>query len=132
MTIMDHPSRPTELFDTEAISAELARLAENFSGQDRELRTAVAQRLKAALADARIVAEQLLLEDRQGRRCAERLSALQDDIIQVLYDFAVRHLYPPQTASDAERMAVVATGGYGRGLMAPGSDIDLLFLLPYK
>ncbi|HEY4919560.1 MAG TPA: [protein-PII] uridylyltransferase [Xanthobacteraceae bacterium] len=133
MTIIDHPSRASgELFDTAAMSAELARLAQDFSGRDRELRTAVAQRLKAALADARIIAEQLLLEDRHGRRCAERLCALQDDIIRVLYDFAVGRLYPPQTASDAEHMAIVATGGYGRGLMAPGSDIDLLFLLPYK
>ena len=132
MTIIDHPPHSGELLDTEAISAELARLAHDFSGRDRELRTAVAQRLKAALADARVVAEQLLLEDRHGRRCAERLCRLQDDIIQVLYDFAVRRLYPPQTASDAEHMAIIATGGYGRGLMAPGSDIDLLFLLPYK
>ncbi|HLH93330.1 MAG TPA: [protein-PII] uridylyltransferase [Xanthobacteraceae bacterium] len=133
MTVIDHPPRATvELLDTAAMSAELARLAQDFSGRERELRTAVAQRLKAALADARVVAEQLLLEDRHGRRCAERLCRLQDDIIGVLYDFAVRHLYPPQTASDAEHMAVVATGGYGRGLMAPGSDIDLLFLLPYK
>jgi [protein-PII] uridylyltransferase len=71
------------------------------------------------------------MKDRQGRRCAERLCRMQDDIIRVLYEFAGQ-LYPSENLSDAERMAVVATGGYGRGLMAPGSDIDLLFLLPYK
>ncbi len=77
-------------------------------------------------------AEEMLLRDRQGRRCAERLCLMQDEIIRLLFEFAGKHLYPSQNPSEAERMAVVATGGYGRGLLAPGSDIDLLFLLPYK
>src|SRR5207302_1361489 len=77
-------------------------------------------------------AEQLLIKDRHGRRCAERLCAMQDEIIRVLYEFATRRLYPAQNPSEAEHMAVVATGGYGRGVLAAGSDIDLLFLLPYK
>src|ERR1700704_7196914 len=105
MTILDHPSRSAgELLDTDAMSAELSWLARDFAGRERELRIAVAQRLKAAHADARIAAGQLLLGDRNGRRCAERLCRLQDDIIGILYDFAVRRLYPPQTSSDAEHM----------------------------
>ena len=98
----------------------------------RELRSAVAQRLKRALIEGRAKAEQLLLKDRHGRRCAERLCRMEDEIIRILFDFARKHLYPSQNPSEAERMAVIATGGYGRGLQAPGSDIDLLFVLPYK
>ncbi|HEX4041599.1 MAG TPA: [protein-PII] uridylyltransferase [Xanthobacteraceae bacterium] len=121
-----------ELIDATAIADDLKSLAATFAGRDRELRTAVAQRLKSALIAARAHAERLLLKDRHGRLCAERLCRMQDQIIRILFDFARSELYPPQVPSEAERMAVVATGGYGRGLLAPGSDIDLLFLLPYK
>src|SRR4051795_958613 len=123
--------QPPVLIDTQAIAAELAQLAADYAGRERELRTAVAQRLKSALAQGRQAAEEALMADRHGRACAERLCLMQDDIIRFLYDLTVR-LYRSTTPSDSERMAVVATGGYGRGLMAPGSDIDLLFLLPYK
>jgi [protein-PII] uridylyltransferase len=123
--------QPPALIDTDAIAAELAQLASEYAGRERELRTAVAQRLKLALAEGRRAAEQTLLADRHGRTCAERLCVMQDDIIRLLHELTVQ-LYRSTTPSDSERMAVVATGGYGRGLLAPGSDIDLLFLLPYK
>jgi [protein-PII] uridylyltransferase len=81
---------------------------------------------------ARDTAQAVLLKDRHGRRCAERLCFVQDEIIRILFAAATKHLYRSPVPSGAERMAVVATGGYGRGLMAPESDIDLLFILPYK
>jgi [protein-PII] uridylyltransferase len=121
-----------DLIDARALAAELDQLAASYTGSDVDLRSAIAQHLKAALNAGRAKAEQLLLKDRHGRRCAERLCKMEDEIIGLLFNIARKRLYPSQNPSDAERMAVVATGGYGRGLQAPGSDIDLLFLLPYK
>jgi len=121
-----------DLIDARAVIADLEKLAKAHVGSERELRTGVAQRLKTALNQGRDKAEQLLLKDRHGRRCAERLCRMEDEIIRILFEFARKHLYPSQNPSEAEHMAVVATGGYGRGLQAPGSDIDLLFVLPYK
>jgi len=127
------PHRATsELIDPTALIADLKELAKRHAGRERDLRSAIAQRLKAAMTQARARAENLLLDDRHGRRCAERLAVMQDEIIRILFEFASSELYPSRVPSEAERMAVVATGGYGRGLLAPGSDIDLLFLLPYK
>src|ERR1043165_7496716 len=132
MLTPDKPLNEAKLFDERALVAELALLADEHAGSEQELRRAVAQRLKVVLAAGRKQAEQLLLKDRQGRRCAERLCFMMDEIIRVLFEFTTTHLYPSENPSDSERMAIVATGGYGRGLLAPGSDIDLLFLLPYK
>jgi [protein-PII] uridylyltransferase len=132
-TAPEHPNRNSgDLIDVRALAADLEGLVETHRGGERELRSALAQRLKNALVEGRAKAEQLLLRDRHGRRCAERLCRLEDEVIRLLFEFARKHLYPSQNPSEAERMAVVATGGYGRGLQAPGSDIDLLFLLPYK
>ena len=67
------PRVPTELLDSAAIVADLKGLAAAHAGHERELRAAVARRLKTALTQARARAEELLLKDRHGRRCAERL-----------------------------------------------------------
>jgi [protein-PII] uridylyltransferase len=118
------------LFDSNAVIADLLRLAESADGTS--VKKAVTRHLKAVLAECWAKAEAMLLKERQGGDCAARLCRMQDDIIQVIYTFSVTYLYPSAIPAGSELMAIVATGGYGRGLMAPGSDIDLLFVLPAK
>src|SRR3569833_2804162 len=112
--IVTQPRTGTEAgFDSERVAAAVDALAEKHAGREDVFRSSVAQMLKAELIAARAAAQAMLLKDRHGRRCAERLCFVQDEIIRILFAAATRHLYRSPVPSASERMAVVATGGYG-------------------
>ncbi|HEV7292327.1 MAG TPA: [protein-PII] uridylyltransferase, partial [Devosia sp.] len=136
MTLAEADVKPRKplfaLKSAETILAELDALVGALDPKSAAARSAVLAHVRGCLAEARKDAEAELLATSKGTRCAQNLSAAQDEIIGALHLFATRRVYPVDNPSGAEAIALSAVGGYGRGTLAPGSDIDLLFILPYK
>ncbi len=118
------------IIDRRALSDELTGLPD---GDATRLRNAATAILKPALETGRReIAARLAEQPQAGREAAAGQAFLIDQVVRLAFDFTTQRLYPLNNPTASERLTVIAVGGYGRGEMAPYSDVDIAFLTPWK
>ncbi len=119
----------TAFFNKEGLRAKVAAL--HADGRDpASVRKDVITQLRVALDHGRALARRSLEANGGGLACAGQLAYIEDELIHAVHHYVTTHVVAPQDRDPATAYTIVAVGGYGRATLAPGSDIDLLFLLP--
>lgn len=125
-------SKPESAIDLELLQSQLQELIALNDPAHPATRAKLLKLLKEFHRNGLKQAEQNLLQTGNGYLCAQELSKLADTIISQLYEYVATYIYPFEKQPDIQTVSIVAVGGYGRGGLAPYSDLDLLFLLPQK
>ena len=125
-------TKPRDIIDRKALLAELEELA-GWSGYTPKTQGQVLEIFKRAYRDGWSEVRRRFEEDGvSSRNVAYDNAYLVDQLIRSIYDFALASVYPAANPTTGEILSITATGGFGRGELAPFSDVDLMFLLPYK
>lgn len=127
---MAHIHHPRDIIDRRRLAASLDASAKE--GSESTRRADLVAQLKEALSAGTAVIRARFEKGASGTDTVAAHSYLMDQLIRVLYDYATTHVVLRGVPTKGERISIVAIGGYGRGELAPLSDIDLLFVLPYK
>jgi len=118
------------IIDRRAVAEDIAAID---ASDPTKMRGAVVRRLRVALDAGREEIERRMRQHpTRGLELAAAQAFLVDQILRLLYDVTVTRLHPNANPTAGERLALIAVGGYGRGEMAPWSDIDIGFLTPWK
>ncbi len=96
-------------------------------------RVQIVSLLQSALANGRTeISVRLKADPARGHQAAAEQAFLVDQLVRLIHDHVTTNVYPAANPSSSERLALLAVGGYGRGEMAPHSDVDIAFITPHK
>jgi [protein-PII] uridylyltransferase len=118
------------IIDRRMLAEEIAALHDSGGEQARP---AIVRVLRGALDAGRgELARRLAETPSAGHDVTGGFSFLMDQLLRVIHDHVTTHLYPVPNRTAAERLAILAVGGYGRAEMAPHSDVDIAFVTPMR
>ena len=119
------------VIDRRRLAAAIAETVAEYGGQ--KARARVVELARGALEAGRAELTRRLAEKPSaGHEITHGHAFLIDQLIRVLHDHVIADLYPAPIRSKGERLTLIAVGGYGRGEMAPHSDVDIAFITPAK